>query len=434
MNELPNDLQSERNIIAGMCRCETIFYNAVSKLQNHFYSDSHQCIFEELKKHEKPDLVALDHICKKINSEIFYSIVDAYGSFDGNTEIGYIIDAYKRRRIILSAQEAIHAAYSNGDMSPDNISSQLMSDLNEIELSDDMQHIKNLIPCEIKRIESVSKSGTAAFIKTGIPAIDEKLIITQSDYMILGGRPSNGKSALSGSIARNVAKQGRRVLFFCLDTRKEVEVSRAIFSEAGCDLHSFNRGMMSKTDYFKINDACSTLSDCELYMSSNDVTAEQIVAKSRRLQSEVGKIDLVIIDYLTRIRCNKYRTIRENTNHISRELHELPKIINCPVLALSQLNRYENEEYVPPSRKNLKESGNLEQDADILLFVHWPGNYPTFSSSKAGFGSEYFRLYVSKQKNGPVGLIELSIDKTTLNFSKYERVKTKSADGWQDEY
>jgi replicative DNA helicase len=418
-----------------MCRSETIFYNAVSKLhEQHFYNVSHQIVFEELKKHTKPDLIILDHICKNIDANLFNSFADAYGSYNGNSEIEYLIDTYKRRKIIIAAQQATHSAMSDNDKTPDNISSQLISDVNSIEVNDDMVHIKDLIPGVINYMESVTRNGTASYIKTGFPAIDEKLIITQMDYIILGGRSSNGKSAMAGAIARNVVKAGKRVLYFCLDTIKEVEILRTLFSDANCDLHSFNKGLTTKKDYIRLHDTISTFPNNEFYMSSNDVTVEQLIAKANRLKHEKGNIDLVVVDYITRIRCNKHRTMRENVNHISRELHELPKIIKCPVLALSQLNRYDNEETVPPTRKNLKESGNLEQDADILMFVHWPGNYATFNASKTGLSSDYYRLYVAKQKNGPVGLIELSIDKTTLNFSKYSRIKTNSAEGWQDDY
>jgi replicative DNA helicase len=435
MNELPKDLNSECCLIAGMCRSETIFYNAVSKLhEHHFYDESNKIVFEELKKHTKPDLIILDHICKNIDVKLFDSFAEAYGSYNGNSEIEYIIEAYKRRKIIIAAQQATQSAMSDNDKTPDNISSQLISDMNSIEINDDMVHVKDLIPGVIDYMESVTKNGTASYIKTGLPAIDEKLIITQTDYIILGGRSSNGKSAMAGAIARNVVKAGKRVLYFCLDTIKEVEILRTLFSDAHCDLYSFNKGLTTKKDYIRLHDTISTFPNYELYMSSNDVTVEQLIAKANRLKHEKGDIDLVVIDYITRIRCNKHHTLRENVNHISRELHELPKIIKCPVLALSQLSRYENEEIVPPKRKNLKESGNLEQDADILMFVHWPGNYSTFNAKKAGCSSDYFKLYVAKQKNGSVGLIELSIDKTTLNFSKYNRIKTDTAEGWQDDY
>lgn len=406
----PHDAAAEISIIAGMAQSDIIYHKACNALtKDHFFSKPNGEVFEKLKKENSPgDIFVLNKITEEIKYSEITDFVDITYSVRGDKEISSIIEMYNRREIIKLAQNAINASYCDFEQSSMDISSQLTIKVNSLSTGNDNTtfRIGTKLSNEFDRIERIHKGGHASFIQTGLKSIDDILVIQQHDFLLFGGRPSNGKSTFAGLVGRNVAKTGKRVLEFCLDSTTETEVSRALFSEARCSLYDFNRGLMPKRDLPKLSQAAGPLHEMEYYLDEAcDATIDQIIARAHTLKAEKGFLDLIIIDFIQNIRCSGYRTERERINYISSVLHNFPRKIGCPVIALSQLSRYEKEEIVPPTRRLLKESGNLEQDADAILLFHWPGGYSTYS----GKDMSAFRVSIAKQKNGITGY-------KTLNF------------------
>ncbi len=410
----PQDIAAERSIISGMVQSEVVYHKACSQLlPEYFYHTGHQVVFRELVKQNSPcDIFVLDKIIKNgvdgDNNGPLSSLLSIDDFLDisytvrGDKEIESIIEMYNRREIIVFSQNAINTSLSDFDVKSMDISSIIAIKANSLTAGRDRTtfRISEKLLGEFDRMEKVQRCGHAAFIQTGLKSIDDILVINKHDFILFGGRPSNGKSTFAGLVGRNVAKTGKRVLTFCLDSTTETEVSRALFSEARCSLYDFNRGLMPKRDFPKLSMAAGPLNELEYYLDEScDATIDQIIARAHMLKAEKGFLDLIIIDFIQNIRCNGYRTEREKINYISSVLHNFPRKIGCPVIALSQLSRYEKEEIIPPTRRLLKESGNLEQDADAILLFHWPGGY----SSYKGNDRPAFRVSISKQKNGITG-------------------------------
>jgi replicative DNA helicase len=267
----------------------------------------------------------------------------------------------------------------------------------------------------MERQKRIATGGSTAFIKTGISDLDKKVCIERSDYIIIGARPSNGKSSLAGVIGRNVCRAGGVVYVFYLDTAKEVEVSRAVFSEARLSLSDFNSGFLRNKDCSSIGKAFETLNPMRYYLDDTPrITPDQINAKCQRLISIEGKIDLIIIDFLQNVRA-PINNIRERVSYVSEELHNLPREINCPVIALSQMARYQNEEKEAPTLKVLKESGDIEEDADKVLLLYYPEHYK-YTNEKSD-KKNLMEVYIAKNKNGCVGYVPLNFFASTFEIN-----------------
>ncbi len=245
-----------------------------------------------------------------------------------------------------------------------------------------------------------------------------------SDLIIIAGRPSMGKTALSLSMAKNIAVKKIPVAFFSLEMSKEQLATRLLAMTAKIDSSFLRRGKINNPDIENIHKALRILEDIPIYIDdSAGITVTELRAKTRRLKKEKG-IEIVIIDYLQLMKASHNIESREQAiADISRSLKGLAKELNIPVIALSQLNRMvESRQDRKPQLADLRESGAIEQDADLIMFVYREEVYKKDTENKGTA-----ELIIGKQRNGPTGIVKLSyIDK----YTSFENLAYENGEGY----
>lgn len=425
---MPQEIWAERSVLAGMTDSETYFWRCLSELNpDCFYNPDHRLVFETYLREKRHDFVLLDNTLRESPNLGSEDIITYSYSKTGDTEIGLVLEAYRRREGIRYCQTAVNALYSDTETKATETTANTISLLNTIQCGSGKEtyRIGELLQAEFDRMEAIANGKSVAFIKTGFNCIDKQVSIQQHDYIIIGARPSNCKSTLAAAISRYVCFHSNKpVLYFCLDASKRRETSRHLFTMAGVSLSQFNLGFTAKRDLQKLENAAEPLKDAQLYLDDTPgTTANQIVAKSQRLKHEAGDIGLVVVDFLQNV-FSRGRTERDRVNETSSILHTLPRIIDCPVIALSQVARYENEIVNPPKLSNLKESGNLEADADVVFMLWYSDFYNRLRSDKQKEELEKMKgklmIDIAKYKDGSVGTELLNFNPSITLLSDLE--------------
>jgi replicative DNA helicase len=256
-------------------------------------------------------------------------------------------------------------------------------------------------------------------VPTGFRDLDAKLAGLQpSDLIILAARPSMGKTSLALNIARNVAKANVPVAIFSLEMSSQQLVDRVLASESRVDSWKLRTGKLNMQDELdRIQEALNTLSNLPIYIDdepSNNITKMRGVA--RRLKAE-GKLGLIIVDYLQLMVPRKDSdSVVQQITEISRSLKALARELDVPVLALSQLSRAVEQRGGRPRLSDLRDSGSIEQDADVVMFIHREDKYNEASDRK-----NIAEIMIEKHRNGPTGKIELYFDDVHVSFNTIER-------------
>jgi replicative DNA helicase len=275
--------------------------------------------------------------------------------------------------------------------------------------------VKNILAVALQHIEEVYKAqGEMLGLPTDFKELDRLLSgLWPQDLVILAARPGMGKTALALTVALNVAKNGVPVGFFSLEMSKEQLVQRLLAAEAKIDQKRLRTARLEDEDWQKLIDAAGRVSAAPIYINDTPApSVREIRAKAKRLKGERG-LGLIVVDYLqlmqsTRRTENRQQEIAE----ISRSLKGLAKELDLPVLALSQLSRaVEQRQEKRPVMSDLRESGSLEQDADVIMFIYRE-EYYLKDSEKKGIAE----IIVAKQRNGPVGTVELAFLKEYACF------------------
>jgi len=285
--------------------------------------------------------------------------------------------------------------------------------------------IKEILSDTFERIDELSKhQGKMRGIPTGFNDLDKILAgLQNSDLIVLAARPSMGKSSLALDIARHVAVfENKTVGLFSLEMSKDQLGDKLISSQANVNLWNIRNGKLQDglgdNDYSRIQHAIGTLSEAPIYIDdAGSVNILQMRAMARRLQATKG-LDLLIIDYLQLMEpINKFHSSVQQVTEISRALKILAKELNVPVLALSQLSRAV-ESRVPqiPRLADLRESGAIEQDADVVLFIYREDRYNENTLKK-----NIAEILVAKHRNGPLGKIELYFDEQRVSFKNLDK-------------
>jgi replicative DNA helicase len=275
--------------------------------------------------------------------------------------------------------------------------------------------VKSELDAAFERIDKIhSKKGILRGITTGFPKLDDMLAgLQKGDLILLASRPSLGKTSLALDIARATAlKENLPIGIFSLEMSKEQLVDRLIAAEAGISLWKLRTGKLSEEeDFGKIQEAMATLSQSPIYVDdAASSTVLQMKAMSRRLQAEKG-LGLIIIDYLQLIEAkNPSEGTVQQVTEISKSLKSLAKELNVPVLALSQLSRaVEHRPDQRPKLSDLRESGSLEQDSDVVLFIY-----------RTNIKEPKTELIIAKHRNGPIGKVDLYFNQDLVSFRELE--------------
>jgi replicative DNA helicase len=267
--------------------------------------------------------------------------------------------------------------------------------------------LKELLSRSLDRLEELAgRSGTITGIPTGYTDLDEHLAGLQpSNLIVVGARPSMGKPAFALGMAAHAAMSGEQVLLFSLEMSHLEIAQRVLSAEARVDATHMRSGRLSDQDFQKISQAVGRLSDAPLSVDDNpNVTIMDIRAKARRLKARSG-LSLVIVDYLQLMTGRHNAESRQvEISEISRGLKILARELNIPVIALSQLSRnLEARSDKRPMLSDLRESGAIEQDADVVMFIYRDEVYNQDSNDRGTA-----EIIVAKHRNGPTGVVELS--------------------------
>jgi len=291
-------------------------------------------------------------------------------------------------------------------------------------------HIKEELEEAFERLDKLSKHEKATRgIPTGFADMDNMLSGFQpSDLIILAARPSLGKSALALDIARRVAVQERvPVGFFSLEMSKDQLIDRMIAAQGNVDSWRLRTGKLSSqgddNDFIRIQEALGVLSEAPLYIDDTpSQTVLRMRAMARRLQANHG-LGLIIIDYLQLITpSNSLTGIVQQVTEISRQLKGLARELTVPVLAISQLSRAVEQRFPPrPRLSDLRESGSLEQDADVVMFIYREDKYKKQETDQNT--GNIAEIIVAKHRNGPIGSVKLYFNPNVVSFSDLDKTR-----------
>ncbi|MGD8474424.1 MAG: replicative DNA helicase [Anaerolineae bacterium] len=330
-----------------------------------------------------------------------------------------------RRRLIEAAGQIAALAYQEADDVDEVVdrAEQVLFGVSERRISRELVPIKQVLSKYYDRIEYLTlHRGELIGIPTGFQRIDKLLGgLQRSDLVILAARPSVGKTSLALSFAHNAAKKyGQRVAFFSLEMSNEQVIQRLISSETGIDAQRLRRGEIEQDEWGRFMKATNDLAETYFYIDDTPgASALELRTKARRLHAEVG-IDLMVVDYLQLMR-GDYRSENrvQEISSISRALKALARELNVPVLALSQLSRsVESRSDKRPILSDLRESGALEQDADVVMFIYRDEMYNDNTE-----WPNIADIMVAKHRNGPTGTVQLYFRKELAQFLEAEIVK-----------
>jgi replicative DNA helicase len=279
--------------------------------------------------------------------------------------------------------------------------------------------VKDIVRDNFERLEKIFREGKSITgVSTGYTELDKLLSGLQpSELLILAARPSQGKTALALNFAENISiRAGRPVAFFSLEMSKESLLQRLVASVAQIDAHKFRSGHLSREDWRRMTEALGTISNAPLWIDDAGSTSVlEIGAKARRLKREKG-LSLVVVDYLQLITGRgRFGNRQEEVSSISRALKGLAKELQIPVLVLSQLTRAPEREERGPQLSDLRESGAIEQDADVVMFIYRPHWSKMDASPEERDQAE---IQVAKQRNGPTDKVRFVFRSRLTRFEE----------------
>jgi replicative DNA helicase len=324
-----------------------------------------------------------------------------------------------RRRMIEAANKIVKAAYKE-ELAIDTVideAEKAVFGVSEQRQSADLQPIKRVIRDYQQRVEVISQqSDVMQGVPTHFKFLDEKLGGLQpSDLLIIAGRPGQGKTSFMLTIAKNAARISKKhIAIFSMEMSNEQVVQRLMSQETGIDSQRLRLGKLKDNEWSLFNEAIEKFSDTQIFLDdSPGITPTQIRAKCRRLHLE-HRIDLVIIDYLQLMSGDNRNENRvQEVSYISRNLKALARELNVPVLAASQLSRsIEQRADHRPILSDLRESGSLEQDADIVMFLYRENKDNPEDPMK-----NVTEILIAKHRNGPTGSIQLVFREHLAEFA-----------------
>jgi len=333
------------------------------------------------------------------------------------------------RRLIEASTAIIRDVYEPGERSVDELLDLAEHKVFQVAQSYEREGfvwIKKILYPTFERIEQLQAAkGGVTGVGTGFPDLDAKTGGFQnSDLVIIAARPSMGKTALVISLLLHAAiAQQKPVALFSLEMSKEQLVQRMLCSEALVDLSRLLRGRLTDDDYVRLAQAAGHLNTAPIWIDdSGALSVLEMRGKARRLKSEQPELGMVIVDYLQLMQggARNAENRQQEVSEISRGLKALAKELGVPVIALSQLSRApEQRADHRPQLSDLRESGSIEQDADLVMFLYRPEYYLSdLEAQEKGLAGKA-ELIISKQRNGPTGIIDLFFRKESTRFESF---------------
>ena len=433
----PQDLGAERSVLGAMMLDVNAVSEAVGSLAaDHFYRPAHSKIFEAVvelsEKNEPIDEITLQAKLKE-NGELeaaggisyLAALTDSVPSAANILHYAKIVRERALLRKLIAAASSITAKGYEGTSDIEQLLDDAEATILEINSDRDKKAftpLKEIIKVAFTEIEKRYEQKSAVTgIPTGFSLFDKMTAGLQpSDLIIVAGRPSMGKTALALNMAQSAAVSAdKNVAIFSLEMSKESLVQRMLCSQARIDASRMRGGFLKDSDWPKLAKAAGQLSQANIFIDDTGaISIMEMRSKCRRLAAEKG-LDLIMIDYLQlmRGRAGSDGSREREISEISRGLKALARELSCPVMALSQLNRsLESRQDKRPMLSDLRESGAIEQDADVICFVYRDEYYNPESEAKG-----QAELIIGKQRNGATGTVHLNwLNQFTL-FTNLEK-------------
>ena len=436
----PQNIEAEQAVLGAMLIDKEAIAKATEVLSaDDFYREAHRVIFSAMlelyNKNEAVDMVTVTEILKRDNKledigGIAYitslaNVVLTAANVKYHAEI--VAEKSVLRQLVRVSTEIAAMGYeANEDVGTllDTAESRIL-EISNRKKKNDFTAINDILMDSVQSIESLLQNkGGLTGLPAGFADLDKLTSgLHPSDFIILAARPSMGKTALALNIVQNVALRAHKVIggeprsvaFFSLEMSKEQLVNRMLCAEAGIDSQRLRVGEMHDEDWTHLWDACDTMSRAKIYIDDTAcITAMDMRSRARRLKAEHG-LDLIVVDYLQLMQGSGKRNNsgdrQQEVSEISRSLKALARELDVPVLALSQLSRsVESRQVKRPMLSDLRESGSLEQDADIVAFLYREDYYNPETENK------HTELIIAKHRNGPVDTVNLFFQKQFTKF------------------
>jgi len=427
----PQSLEAEQAALGAMLLERDAIARAVELLhEGDFYREAHRQIYQGImdlfNRNEPVDLITLGEWLKTrerleaIGGTLYLTtIMSQVPTAAGIGHYAQIIRGKSVQRQLIKAADEIMAAAYQGDMPLEELvdqSEQKIFAISESNVTSGFVRLQELIKQEFYAIEDTRESGVPGTgISTGFSDLDAITAgLHPSDLIILAARPSMGKTAMALNIARNIALEERQpVALFSIEMAKEQLALRILCSEARVNQDGVRHAMISDDDMTRLAHAVERLWDCPIFIDdSPNATVLEMRGKARRLKAEHG-LGLIVVDYLQLMHSpsnidNRVQEIAQ----IARGLKGLARELKVPVLALSQLSRQvESRSPRRPQLSDLRESGAIEQDADLVMFLYRPSYYGEEELKRVNLDpireANITEVLIAKQRNGPVGTVKL---------------------------
>jgi replicative DNA helicase len=431
---LPQNLDAERSILGAILLDNHALNAAIENLKpEDFFLEQHRRVFNQMialgENQQAIDLVTLTESLHRVG-ELESSGGAPYlaALADGMPRVSNIEHYARIVREKALLRNLIHATHNiqqralegedGADTILDNAESSIFA-LAEDRVKAGLIPIKDIVRDNFERLEKIFREGKSITgVSTGYTELDKLLSGLQpSELLILAARPSQGKTALALNFAENISiRAGSPVAFFSLEMSKESLLQRLVASVAQIDAHKFRSGHLSREDWRRMTEALGTISSAPLWIDDAGSTSVlEIGAKARRLKREKG-LSLVVVDYLQLITGRgRFSNRQEEVSSISRGLKGLAKELQIPVLVLSQLTRAPEREERGPQLSDLRESGAIEQDADVVMFIYRPHWSKMEASPEERDQAE---IQVAKQRNGPTDKVRFVFRSRLTRFEE----------------
>lgn len=439
MDELrvpPNNIEAEQSVLGSMLLDKNAISTASEILRgDDFYKEAHKLIYDSIielfDKDEPADIVT---IVEALRTK---GILDTVG---GITYITNLVSAVPTtanikhyaniveekatlRKLIKSSMETMDKCYTGGEEVPVilDFAEKSIFDISQKTMTNDFEPMSKILEKGFDEIERLYKNkGAITGVPTGFTELDSKTSgFQRGDMILIAARPSMGKTAFALNIAQYAAiRNNSSVAIFSLEMSKEQLAYRILCSEANIDMLKLRTGNIDDEDWVRLARSAGPIASAKIYIDDTPgISITEMRSKCRRLKIEYG-LDLVVIDYLQLMQGrNRSENRQQEVSEISRSIKALAKELSVPVVALSQLSRApETRTDHRPMLSDLRESGSIEQDADVVSFLYRDEYYNKETEKK-----NIAELIIAKQRNGPTGTVELAFIGKYTKFGNIDR-------------
>uniref|UniRef100_A0A7C6A9A6 Replicative DNA helicase n=1 Tax=candidate division WOR-3 bacterium TaxID=2052148 RepID=A0A7C6A9A6_UNCW3 len=443
----PQALDAEAAVLGAMLLDPDTVPKALQYIdESCFYLQSHRKVFKAIvtlfEKNIPADIVTVEQELSRMKElenvggkEFLVSLLETVlttAHIEEHAKL--VLEKAVQRRLIQAASQIVQESFDeakSADLLLDR-AEQLIFDIKERSVRKGFMPLKELLHSTVKTIEDLhEKRRLITGLETGFTQLDERTCGFQpGDLIIIAGRPSMGKTALALNIGVNVALRNNvPIAIFSLEMSREMLAQRIICAEARISMRDLRRGRLSRRDWTKLTTALGPISQARIYIDdSAALPVLEIRAKARRLKSEEKELGMVIIDYLQLIEGARdekmLKSRQQEISDISRALKAMAKELNVPVVALSQLSRLperRDPKHPRPQLADLRESGAIEQEADLVMLLYRDEFYNRDSPDKG-----IAEVNIAKQRNGPVGTFRLAFLAECMRFENLAPIEEEA--------